>query len=145
MEIVHTLDIDGSQWEMQDVEARNRIAGIEQLLKPETVNDIPINLNSGNSASQVRIKSIQKFGKMYIGLIVIENLSAANVGTLKRVNVGTVNVNVLTDTYSLGFDFFNNKTVRFRIDSDKKIYIEESLGVPKGNNLMLAQITWIEP
>lgn len=28
MEIVHTLDIDGSQWELQDVEARNRIEEI---------------------------------------------------------------------------------------------------------------------
>lgn len=145
MEIVNTLDIDGTQWEMQDVEARNKIAGIEQLLKTETVNNIPINLNSGNSAKQKQIKSIQKFGKMYIGLIVLENLSAGNIGTLNRVDVGTINVNVLDDTYSLGFDYINNKTVRFRITSDKKFYIEESLGVSKGKNLMLAQITWIEP
>lgn len=30
MEIVNTLDIDGTQWEIQDVEARNRIAELEQ-------------------------------------------------------------------------------------------------------------------
>ncbi len=30
MEIVHTLDIDGSQWEMQDLEARNKIAVLEE-------------------------------------------------------------------------------------------------------------------
>ena len=29
MEIVNTLDIDGTQWELQDVEARNRIATLE--------------------------------------------------------------------------------------------------------------------
>ena len=29
MEVVHTLDIDGTQWEMQDVGARNRIAELE--------------------------------------------------------------------------------------------------------------------
>ena len=29
MEVVNTLDIDGSQWELQDVEARNKIAEIE--------------------------------------------------------------------------------------------------------------------
>lgn len=29
MEIVNTLDIDGSQWELQDVEARNKIAVLE--------------------------------------------------------------------------------------------------------------------
>lgn len=145
MEVVHTLDIDGTQWELQDVEARNKITGIEQLLKTETVNDISINLNSGNSAKQAQIRSIQKFGKMYTGLIFIQNLSASNIGTLNRSNVGTINVNVLKDTCALGFDFINSKTVRFRITSDKKIYIEESPGVAKGNNLMFAQIIWIEP
>ena len=30
MEVVNTLDIDGTQWELQDVEARNRIAELEK-------------------------------------------------------------------------------------------------------------------
>lgn len=30
MEIVNTLDIDGTQWEMQDAEARNKITSLEQ-------------------------------------------------------------------------------------------------------------------
>ena len=29
MEVVHTLDIEGSQWELQDVVARQSIAGVE--------------------------------------------------------------------------------------------------------------------
>ena len=145
MEIVHTLDIDGSQWELQDGEARNRIAEMEQLLKTEKVNDIPINLNSGNNADEARIISIQKFGKIYIGLIIIENLTADNIGTLNRVNVGTVNINVLSDTYSIGFDYHSGKIVRIKVSPDKKISIEESYGVSSRNNGIRAQITWIEP
>ena len=145
MEVVNTLDIDGTQWEIQDVEARNKIAEVEYLLKTENVNDIQINLNSDNSARQAIIKSIQKFGKMYIGLISIENLTANNIGKLERVNVGTVNINVLNYTYSLGFDYYSGSIVRFCIAPDKKISIEESKGVANSSNGILAPITWFEP
>ena len=144
MEVVNTLDIDGTQWELQDVEARNRIAGVEQLLKVEAVGDIPIILNSGNSANQASVKSIQRFGKIHLGLIYIDRLVAKNIGTLYRVDIGTVNINVLQDTYSLGYDNQSGKTVRIRIGKNKNIYFEESLGVSSGNNGIFSPITWIE-
>ena len=142
---VKIVDIDGSQWEMKDQNARNRIAEMEQLLKTENVADILINLNSGNSASEARITSIQKFGKIYIGLIIIENLIANNIGTLNRVDVGTVNTNVLNNAYSIGFDYHSGKSVRIRITPEKNFSIEESSGVSNGNNGIRASITWIEP
>ncbi len=142
---VKIVDIDGSQWNMKDQEARNKIAELEQLLKTEIVDNIPIVLNSGNSATEARITSIQKFGKMYVGLIIIEDINADNVGTISRVNVGTVNINVLNSTYSLGFDYKSGKTVRIRVNPDKNITIEESSGIQKGNNGIRAPITWIEP
>ena len=141
---VAKIDIDGVQWDIKDQDARNKIAEIEQLLKTEVIDNIPINLNSGNSADEARIASIQKFGKMYVGLIVIENINASNIGTLNRVNVGTVNINVLNSTYTLGFDYKSGKTVRIRINPDKSITIEESSGVSNGNNGIRAPITWIE-
>ena len=139
------IDIQGVQWELKDQVARDRIVEMEQLLKTEVIDNIPINLNSGNNADEARITSIQKFGKMYVGLIIIENIDANNVGTLSSVNVGTVNVNVLNSTYSLGFDYKSGKTVRIRINPDKNITIEESSGVSNGNNGIRAPITWIEP
>lgn len=141
---VKIVDIDGSQWSMKDQEARNKIAEIEQLLKTEVIDNIPINLNSGNSADEARITSIQKFGKMYVGLIILENINASNIGTINRVNVGTVNINVLNNTYTLGFDYKSGKVVRIRINPDKSITIEESSGITNGNNGIRAPITWIE-
>ena len=141
---VAKIDIDGIQWDIKDQVARDKITEIEQLLKTEVINNIPINLNSGNSADEARITSIQKFGKMYMGLIVIENINASNVGTLNRVNVGTININVLNSTYTLGFDYKSGKTVRIRINPDKSITFEESSGVSNGNNGIRAPITWIE-
>ena len=142
---VKIVDIDGSQWDMKDQVARDKIAEIEQLLKTEVVNEVQINLNSGNSAEEARITSIQKFGKMYVGLIIIENINANKIGTLYRVEVGTVNINVLNSTYSLGFDYKSGKNVRIRVNPDKNITIEESIGVQNGNNGIRAPITWIEP
>ena len=142
---VKIIDIDNVQWNMKDQEARNKIIEIEQLLKTEVVADIPIVLNSGNSADNARIISIQKFGKMYIGLIVIENANANNIGTLNRANLGTVNINVLSNTFSLGFEYKSGKTVRIKVGSDKSISIEESVGVSNGNNGIRAPITWLEP
>ena len=145
MQDVKIVDIDNEQWNMKDQEARNKIAEIEQLLKTKVVADIPIVLNSGNSASQMKIISIQKFGKMYTGLILIENLNAKNIGTLNRADIGTVNINVLADAYSLGYDYQSGNTIRIRVTPDKKIFIEESRGVANGSNGIYAQITWIEP
>lgn len=144
MQEVKIIDIDNVQWNIKDQNARSRITEIEQLLKTETVNDIPIVLNSGNSANEARIISIQKYGKIYIGSIIIENLIANNIGTLNRVNVGTVNINVLNNTYSLGFDYHSGKTVRIRVSPEKTLSIEESDGVKSGVNGIRAQITWIE-
>ena len=141
---VKIIDIDNEQWNMKDQEARNKIARIEQLLKTETVDSILINLNSGNSANEARITSIQKYGNIYTGLIIIENLIANNIGTLNRVDVGTVNINVLDNTYSLGYDYHSGKIVRIRVAPGKKFYIEESDGVANGRNGIRAQIIWIE-
>ena len=139
------IDIQGVQWELKDQNARDRIAEIEQLLKTEVAADIPIILNSGNSADEARITSIQKFGKINTGLIILENINASNIGTLNRTNVGTVNMNVLNNTYSIGFDYKSGKVVRIRVGPDKNITIEESSGVANNSNGIRAQITWIEP
>ena len=36
MEVVNTLDIDGTQWEIQDAEARNKIAELENTLQTKS-------------------------------------------------------------------------------------------------------------
>ena len=40
MEVVNTLDIDGTQWEIQDVEARNKIATLEMKTTVKVTNKI---------------------------------------------------------------------------------------------------------
>ena len=47
MEIVHTLDIDGSQWALQDGEARNEIIGLKESFNSLTDYKKDIEINTG--------------------------------------------------------------------------------------------------
>ena len=47
MEVVNTLDIDGSQWELQDVEARNKIAVLEKSFNSLADYKKDIEINTG--------------------------------------------------------------------------------------------------
>lgn len=47
MEVVNTLDIDGTQWEIQDAEARNKIATLEEGFNSLTNYQKDIEINTG--------------------------------------------------------------------------------------------------
>ena len=53
MEIVHTLDIDGSQWVLQDVEARNRIATLETEVNTNIPNRFEVDENKVNGIYKI--------------------------------------------------------------------------------------------
>lgn len=52
MEVVNTLDIDGTQWELQDVEARNKIANLET--------EVNTNIPNRFTVDEKRINGIYK-------------------------------------------------------------------------------------
>ena len=47
MEVANILDIDGTQWELQDLEARNKIANLEQEIQENTEIIQGLNKNVG--------------------------------------------------------------------------------------------------
>lgn len=55
MEVVNTLDIDGTQWEIQDVEARNKIAKIEE--------EVNINIPEKIAIDEKRIDNVYKYAE----------------------------------------------------------------------------------
>lgn len=72
MEVVNTLDIDGTQWEIQDTEARNKIATIEEkttIKITKKVDDATVKMNlveiNGEKFIQVHISRYYWSG--YIG------------------------------------------------------------------------------
>ena len=75
MEIVNTLDIDGTQWEMQDAEARNRIAELEKLVNKLKTDTEVTELNNIVLGEGVRFAgTVIKVGKQVTvsGALIVE-------------------------------------------------------------------------
>ena len=144
MEIVNTLDIDGTQWELQDVEARNRIASLEQSLIAQDLENIRITMNSGYTAASAFIRNHYKVGKIHFAVVEINNVSGQNIGTSGSARIGTINIKPKNETSFLLNDFNNNKILRCYIEKDGTIAIGESSGVVQGNNTCLGELIFGE-
>ena len=144
MEVVNTLDIDGTQWEIQDVEARNKIATIEDFLTPKKMSHIEITLNNGYSATKKEISGIQKYGKLHMGLLFIDNLAGSNIGTNNIANFGKVNISLNARVFAVGIDYSSSKPVRVSLTETGTLEFYESAGVTPGNNHLRIPITWLE-
>ena len=144
MEVVHTLDIDGFQWEMQDVVARNDIAAIKQLMTAKVMPNIQITLNNGYQANDSYIFYVQKYGKLYMGLIFINDLSGNHIGTNSEAFFGKVNISLNTRVDAVGIEYLSSKPIRASIDENGNIHMQESAGVTNGQNCIRIPITWIE-
>ena len=144
MEVVNTLDIDGTQWEIKDEVARNEIVTMKQSLEIETIANIPIVLNSGYAATVAEIQTIQKYGKLYKGLLYIDDISGENVGTTSSIIIGKIKRNVLGGNYALGLEYLTGNIARFLLAADGSVYIAESIGINNGNNRIRAPIIWFE-
>ena len=144
MENVNILDIDGTQWNIQDSEARNDIETIKQLMTPKVMPNIEITLNNGYSATEKLISHIQKYGKLCMGLLFIDNLSGKNIGTNEVANFGKVNMSLNESVYSMGIEYFSSMPVRSSIGKTGNLALQESKGVTDGNNRVRIPIIWIE-
>lgn len=144
MEIVNTLDIDGTQWELQDVEARNKIATIEDFLTPETLPDITITLKDGYSAKTKVISGVQKYGKLHMGLLFIDNLSGSNIGSNQIAEFGKVNISLNASVHAVGIEYLSSSPVRVVFTETGTLSFYESQGTTSGNNRLRIPITWIE-
>ena len=90
MEIVNTLDIDGTQWEIQDVEARNKIATLETEIEKlktieEWVYNIPVYGGKITARRQGNVVSV--FGN-----------AIGNIKTLTE-DIGDINFAVLPERF----------------------------------------------
>lgn len=144
MEVANILDIDGSQWELQDVEARNKITTIEDFLTPKVIPDIEVTLNNGYSATKPRIMCVQKYGKLYMGLLSIDNLAGKNIGTNDISDFGKVNISSNENVYAVGIEYLSSSPVRVLLNKTGGLEVYESKGVTSGSNRLRVPITWIE-
>ena len=138
------IDIGGTQWNVKDTQARNDIETIKQLMTPEVMPNIEITLNNGYSATEKYITYIQKYGKLCMGLLFIDNLSGENIGTNEVAAFGKVNMSLNEGVYSIGIEYFSSMTVRSSISKTGNLALQESKGVTNGDNRFRIPIIWIE-
>lgn len=144
MEVVNTLDIDGTKWEMQDVEARNRIANLEKSLIPQSLDDVNITMNEGYTSMSAVLRSHYKIGKIHFAIVQIENIEGQNIGTSVTTNIGRINIKPIKTTSCLLNDYRNNVVIRSSIANDGTITMDESAGVEQGNNICLGELIFTE-
>ena len=139
------IDIGGTQWNVKDKQARNDIEVLKQLMTVEELPKIEITLNDGYSAVANEIRNVQRYGKLYMGLLFIDNLSGVNVGTNEIAKFGKANISLVMGTYAMGIEYFSSKPVRSSITKTGVLALQESAGVIDGDNRLRIPVIWIEP
>lgn len=139
------IDIGGTQWSVKDKQARNDIEAIKQLMTPKVMPKIEITLDNGYSATVKEIRHVQKYGKLYMGLLFIDNLSGEKIGTNDELYFGTANIKLIEITYAVGIEYISSMPVRSSIHKNGAIALQESAGITNGNNRLRIPIIWIEP
>ena len=144
MEVVNTLEIDGTQWEIQDVEARNKIAELTESIIAQDLEDIKINLNPGYTASEASLIRHYKVGKIHFMDVRLVDINGTNIGTTLTAELGFINIHPKKTTNFLLFEYRNNKTIRCYIESTGEIGVAESPGITQGNNYCVGELIFAE-
>ena len=144
MEVVNTLDIDGTQWEIQDVVARERVATIEDLLTVKDLEDVAIKMESGYTASEANLIQHYKVGKIHFMDVRLVDISGTNIGTNQTAHMGFINIHPKKRTNFLLFEYRSGKTIRCFIEPTGEIGIGESQGIEQGNNYCVGELIFAE-
>ena len=141
---VKIVDIDGSQWNMKDQEARNKIAELTESLIPQSLEDIEIKLKQGYTAMNAKMTHHYKVGKIHFMTISLKNISGDNIGTDATANIGSINIIPEKETTFILNDYESNAILRCFIANDGTILVGESKGVIKGKNTCLGELIFAE-
>lgn len=96
-------------------------------------------LLSGVSANGIAISDMNYLnGNIGVFQFRIDNINATNIGTVSTVPIATCNLRPKQNTYAIGMDYVSGRPVRIEITTNGDIYINESLGVSSGNNVINA-------
>lgn len=144
MEVVNTLDIDGSQWEIQDVEARNKIAVLEDSLTVKNLPDLTFNKNPDYSYASFNLYNHYSFGKIHFVYIRLQNVSGDGIGTAKSAIIGKINIFPAKETSFMLYDYKSGKAMRCYLEADGTFTIGESIGVSPGNNVCFGELIFAE-
>ena len=138
------IDIDGSQWNIKDQEARNRITNLENLFIAEDLPDVVIELNIGYTAMEIKGYAHYKIGKIHFVTFLIRELAGPAIGTGNTANVATTNLRPKKETSFIVNDYKNKATLRCYIDTNGTLAVAESVGSVSGSNTSYGELIFAE-
>ena len=144
MEIVNTLDIDGTQWTIRDEEARKKIADLENNAIAQDLGNVSIDILQGYKAVDAYMFNHYKIGKIHFMSVVLTNIEGENIGSTSTATIAKTNLRPKNQTYFVLNDYQNNATLRCQINKDGTLDIGESVGVVPGSNQSLGQLIFAE-
>lgn len=141
---VHIVDIDGEQWDIKDLPLTARVAALEEAVTVKDLPDVPINMNSGYTCSELGVFGHYKVGKIHFLNIRFNNLAGNNIGTSVTANVATIGLYPKKVTSFLLNDYRAPAILRCYLNTDGTIAVGESVGVQSGNNDCYGQLIFAE-
>ena len=141
---VKIVDIDSTQWNIKDQEARNQIATLEKNNSVQELGEIKIKLNNGYTAKEAKMQFGYKIGKINFVQMTLSNISGTNIGTSSTAKIGVIPIKAFRQTSFLAFDYVNGKVARAYINSEGVIALGESNGIVQGSNYIYGELIFVE-
>lgn len=138
------IDIGGTQWNVKDKNARDRITVIEDLLTTKILPDLTFTRNTSYSWKVFKLEYHYSFGKIHFIFIRLENVSGAGIGTFNSARLGKIDILPAKETSFMLFDYRNGRTMRCYLETDGSFCIGESNGVSSGNNVCFGELIFAE-
>lgn len=138
------IDIGGTQWNVKDKEARDKIAIIEDFL---TVKDLPgptINRNPSYSWTSLQLYNHYSLGKIHFIYIRLEDVRGSGIGSTNSARIGLLSIKPKKETSFMLFDYINGRVMRCYLDKEGYFTIGESNGVSSGNNVCFGELIFAE-
>ena len=141
---VKIVDIDGSQWNMKDQEARNKIVILENLFITEDLPNVEINLYEGYTAMDIQGYAHYKIGKLHFVTFLIRELAGNGIGTGNTAYIGTTNLRPKKETSFIMNDYKNKAVWRCYVQPDGMLAVAESVGANSGSNTCYGELIFAE-
>ena len=141
---VKIVDIDGSQWNMKDQVARDKIAELTESLIAQDLENINIELKPDYIATTANMTFHYKVGKIHFMRVELRNISGGSIGTTVTNIIGNINILPKKETSFMLLDYESSAILRCHLNINGEVGIGESKGVIQGKNVCLGELIFAE-
>lgn len=138
------IDIGGTQWNVKDKDARDRIAVLENDITFEILEDPTFFKIPNISFTILQRYNHYRIGKVHFLYLRLQNINGGNIGTTTPTPIVKLNVGTIKQTSFKLYNDVNKLLVKCSIKTDGVITIEDSSKISKGNNLCSGQLIFEE-